>query len=175
MSTDSSTRTASAPAPRLRLPRWAARAPILLYRLGLGFLLGHRFLLLEHRGRRSGQVRRTVLEIIQLGDDVAVVMSGFGHRSDWLRNVAADPEVGVTIGRTRRRATARIADESEAVRRLAQFRSEHRHAFGEVCKLWSLDPAATTTPAELFERAPVVVFALGATLGEGDGASRTGH
>jgi hypothetical protein len=52
--------------PRPRgLVRIAVRLPILLYWLGLGWLLGHRFLLLTHRGRVSGQVRHTVLEVIR--------------------------------------------------------------------------------------------------------------
>ena len=38
--------------------------PIYLYRLDLGRLLGHRFLLLVHRGRKSGLLRETVLEVI---------------------------------------------------------------------------------------------------------------
>jgi hypothetical protein len=37
------------------------KLPLLLYRLGLGWIFGHRFLLLTHKGRRSGKVRQTVL------------------------------------------------------------------------------------------------------------------
>jgi len=40
--------------------RLAFRLPIYLYRLNLGWLLGHRFLMLVHRGRRSGLLRETV-------------------------------------------------------------------------------------------------------------------
>ena len=35
--------------------RWAFRTPRLLYDIGWGGLLGHRFLLLRHTGRRSGR------------------------------------------------------------------------------------------------------------------------
>ncbi|WP_190820398.1 PNPOx family protein [Saccharopolyspora pogona] len=45
-------------------PRWLARAPIPLYRRGLGWLLGIRIMMLEHRGRRSGQLRYAVLEVL---------------------------------------------------------------------------------------------------------------
>jgi hypothetical protein len=51
----------SRPAGALRL---AFRLPIYLYRLDLGWLLGHRFLLLVHQGRRSGLLRETVLEVL---------------------------------------------------------------------------------------------------------------
>jgi hypothetical protein len=66
----------AAPASRTRDPdlRWlrpkpvgalrlAFRLPIYLYRLDLGRLLGHRFLLLVHRGRESGLLRETALEV----------------------------------------------------------------------------------------------------------------
>ena len=46
--------------PRTRLRRALFRAPIWLYRLGLGGLLGGRFLLLTHTGRTSGRPRQVV-------------------------------------------------------------------------------------------------------------------
>ncbi len=45
--------------------RLAFRLPIYLYRLNLGWLLGHRGLLLIHRGRKSGLLRETVLEVVR--------------------------------------------------------------------------------------------------------------
>lgn len=41
-----------------RLPRW-------LFHLHLGWLLGNRFLLLSHTGRKSGLPRQSVLEVLQ--------------------------------------------------------------------------------------------------------------
>jgi hypothetical protein len=43
----------------------AFRLPIHLYRLDLGWLLGHRVLLLSHRGRKSGLIRATPLEVVR--------------------------------------------------------------------------------------------------------------
>lgn len=49
-------------------PTWALlvafRLPIYLYRLNLGWMLGHRFLCLVHEGRKSGRPRETCLEVI---------------------------------------------------------------------------------------------------------------
>ena len=44
--------------------RWLVRAPINLYRVGLGFLFGTRLLMLEHVGRRTGARRYVVLEVV---------------------------------------------------------------------------------------------------------------
>ncbi len=46
------------------LMRWLLRAPVWLYRLRLGGLLGDRFLMLTHIGRNSGQPHQSVLEVV---------------------------------------------------------------------------------------------------------------
>jgi deazaflavin-dependent oxidoreductase (nitroreductase family) len=103
------------------------RAPAALYRARCGWLLGHRFLLLIHRGRRSGRRHRTVLEIIAYRADgpECVVMSGFGPDAQWLRNIAADPAPEIVVGTTRFTAAWRRLDTPEAVAALAGY--EHRH------------------------------------------------
>ena len=58
--------------------RWLLRAPIALYRLGLGGLLGQRFLCLTHAGRVSGRLRTTVIEVLSRDKEQGVyyVVSG---------------------------------------------------------------------------------------------------
>ena len=64
-------------------------ASIYLYRWRCGWLLGRRFLMLIHIGRRSGMRRETVLEILAYRREgpEAIVMSAFGRKADWLRNI----------------------------------------------------------------------------------------
>ncbi len=83
------------------LARLAWRAPIWFYRLGLGGLMGGRFVLLNHIGRKSGQPRQAVLEVVTHNKDTGafVVASGFGEKSDWYQNVMAYPEVTIQVGR----------------------------------------------------------------------------
>ena len=50
---------------RLLKNRALVRAPIWLYRARLGFVMGHRMLLLEHIGRKSGARRYAVLEVVE--------------------------------------------------------------------------------------------------------------
>src|ERR1051326_6299178 len=68
-----------------RLLRGFLSAPGWLFRLGLGRLLGHRFLELTHRGRRSGRRYRTVLEVVRYDPRTqeSIVCSGWGTRADW--------------------------------------------------------------------------------------------
>ena len=85
------------------LPRWltrASRVANLIYDRHLGWLLGHRILRLTHVGRRSGRRYRTVLEVVgrdRCGSEFFVV-SGFGPRADWLRNLDAGGRATVTVG-----------------------------------------------------------------------------
>lgn len=77
------------------------RAPIHLYRLGLGWLLGSRFVLIEHIGRKSGLVRQAVVEVVDCDGDTVTVAAGFGTRSDWYRNLLAHPDATIQLGRRR--------------------------------------------------------------------------
>jgi len=81
------------------LKRLFFRAPLLLYRLGLGGLLGGRFLLLNHTGRKSGKPRQTVLEVVNYDKaaDTYYIASGFGKKSDWYLNILAHPEVNIQV------------------------------------------------------------------------------
>jgi deazaflavin-dependent oxidoreductase (nitroreductase family) len=82
------------------LKRFFFRAPLFLYRIGLGGLLGKRFLLLNHTGRKSGQPRQSVLEVVNY-DRVAntyFIASGFGKKSDWYLNILAQPAVSIQVG-----------------------------------------------------------------------------
>jgi deazaflavin-dependent oxidoreductase (nitroreductase family) len=85
---------------RAWLPRLVFRAPVLLYRLGLGGLFGHQFLLVRHAGRRTGQVRETVLKVLRYDPSTgeSIVASAWGTRTDWYRNVQAGGCLSVSTG-----------------------------------------------------------------------------
>ena len=89
-----------------------------MYRCEYDWLLGHRFLLLIHVGRRTGLTRQTVLEILEYRKEgpEAVVMSAFGPTADWLRNIETNPDPEVVIGSQPFFATHRVLDEADAVR-----------------------------------------------------------
>ena len=56
-----------------------------------------------------------------LADGVAYMLSGGGDRSDWVRNLQANPAVTIRIGEERRSALARViteTDEDALARRL---------------------------------------------------------
>ena len=63
--------------------RLLANAPRWFYRLGLGWLLGHRVVQITHRGRKSGLLRRTILEVLSYDPQTreVLVVSSAPHKS----------------------------------------------------------------------------------------------
>ena len=138
------------------------RLPIALYRLGLGALLGSRFLLLEHRGRRSGRTRHAALEVVRrdAGTGACIVASGFGEGSQWFRNLAAEPRCRVQVGRRRFVATARRLTRQEAERELASYASHHPRAARAVVRAigLDLDPSTPAGIAMFAREVPLLVL-----------------
>lgn len=99
--------------------RWFFRVPPALYqalhRIGRADGMRRRMLLLTTRGRRTGRPRTCGLNYAVLGDTV-YVMSGFG-RTDWIRNLEADPRVEVCLGQDRWSAQARVVTDPDERRR----------------------------------------------------------
>jgi len=76
---------------------------VAMFRLGLGPYVGGNpytgyIMVITTIGRRSGRPRRTPVNYA-LGDKEVYCLAGFGRRSDWCRNVVANPDVRVWIGR----------------------------------------------------------------------------
>ena len=114
----------SKPAGALRI---GFRLPLYLYRLDLGWLLGHRFLLLVHRGRKSGLPHQTVLEVALYDPAIrkSVVLSAWGEDADWYRNLQECRAIEIRTGRDSYEPLQRFLSAEEADAALAIY--EHRH------------------------------------------------
>lgn len=116
------------------------RLPVWLYRLRVGWLLGGRFLLLTHTGRKTGLPRHTVVEVVRHDrqSDAYFVVSAWGDRSDWLRNVRKTPQVQVAVGRRWFAGTATPLSPDETARELRTYMSRHRLAARMLPRLFAL-------------------------------------
>lgn len=134
---------------RLLRTRWLVRAPVWLFRMGLGFLFGKRMLLLEHHGRRTGRRRYAVLEVVDRpAPDTYVIVSGFGARSQWYRNVLADPQVRISVGlRRNAAAVAILLSPVQADETLARYADRHPQAWARLRT--TLEAALHTTDLQL--------------------------
>ncbi|WP_149361091.1 nitroreductase family deazaflavin-dependent oxidoreductase [Lolliginicoccus suaedae] len=102
----------SLPARPTGLRRLAFRLPILLYKLRLGFILGERFMLLRHMGRKSGQLHETVVEVVARdpAEGSWTVAAAFGPKTDWYRNLRKHPATTVQVGGREFRVMAAFPD-----------------------------------------------------------------
>src|SRR5689334_13043185 len=90
----------SARPPAFMLP--ILKLPLLLYRTGLGWLLGNRFMLLTHIGRSSGKVRQTVLAVLSFDPKTREIKAiSAWSASDWYKNILKLPALQVDTGFTR--------------------------------------------------------------------------
>lgn len=136
--------------------RWFARAPIGLYRVGLGWMMGRRFAMIEHVGRVSGLPRKTVLEVIDRDPSSLDVAAAWGPRSDWFRNIVAEPSATVSTGRRRSiPATASVLGVVAAAQVFERYATEHPRAAAALAKTLALD---FSEPTEMASVVPVVRF-----------------
>jgi len=140
--------------------RLLLRLPILLYRLKLGWLLGRRFLLLTHTGRKSGVVHSTVLEVLRFdrGSHRCIIASGWGTRSQWYKNVLNDPRIRYTVGLRERRGRAVQMSIERAEHQLREYADRHPSAIRKLTK-FIIGERFEGTPAQyhrLAARVPVL-------------------
>lgn len=103
------------------------RAPLLTYRLHLGWLFGGRFLRLTHTGRKSGLPRQAVLEVIDhdADADTYYVVSGFGRKSQWFKNMQVNPQVTIQVGPRVLEARADVLEDSASGQKLVDYARRH--------------------------------------------------
>jgi len=131
------------------------RAPILLYRAHLGWVLGTRFLMLTTTGRKTGRTRRTVLEVMKRADGPAGgnaatlwVVASRGRHTDWYANaVAAGP---TRVAWMNRSFTPRVRalDADERFELLADYQRRHPRAAAMLGKA-ALGEDFTPAPEDL--------------------------
>jgi deazaflavin-dependent oxidoreductase (nitroreductase family) len=112
--------------PPMKLMAWA------------GLLPGH--VLIETRGRRTGKRRRNVVGM-HLEGTTGWVVAEHGRHAGYVRNLAADPDVRVRIGRSWRPARAHVVDDDDPQTRLDTF-GRHSHA-AAVRRFWSSPRSAS--------------------------------
>ncbi|MGC9540727.1 nitroreductase family deazaflavin-dependent oxidoreductase [Streptomyces sp. UG1] len=125
------------PQPPTGWRRLAFRLPIRLYHAGLGPLLGKRFLLLHHTGRKSGRERQGVLEVVSYDRDTDTwtVASGFGPKSDWYQNLRHRPQAVIQFGRRRFSVTAHFLSPEEGADVMADYARRHPRAARRLASL----------------------------------------
>ncbi|RPI20988.1 MAG: nitroreductase family deazaflavin-dependent oxidoreductase [Chloroflexota bacterium] len=127
-------------APAFLLPIF--KLPLVLYRLRLGWLLGHYFLQITHIGRRSGKVRRTILAVLSFdGQTREITAVSAWNASEWYKNIQAAPALEVETGTTRYAPVQRDLSPEEIAQLFVTYRRQHPIFIRMVCRIpgWKWD------------------------------------
>ena len=113
------------------------------YRARLGWLLGHRFVYIAHRGRRSGVRREVVVEVVRYlpaSAEIAVV-AAWGDHPDWYLNLKAGPAIEVRIcTQVWRQPSHRFLGAADTARLLHSYERAHPWVWKRVAPILGLPP-----------------------------------
>jgi deazaflavin-dependent oxidoreductase (nitroreductase family) len=117
------------------------RSPIWIYRLGLGRIMGSRLLLLNHTGRKSGQPRQNVLEVVDHNRETGsyFVASGFGKNSDWYLNIKQQPDAVIQVGSKKIPVTAVPLSPDASGQAMVTYAHRHPKAAKQLMRLTGLE------------------------------------
>ena len=142
--------------------RLGLRLPIILYRLRLGWLLGDRFLMLTHTGRKSGLARQTIIEVVKHDKETNTyyVASGWGEKSDWYQNIRKTPQVTVQVRGRKFQTTAEFIPVEKAIDIVNDYAREHPIAFNELSGLFLGErmKKGSDAPERVAKKMPMVAF-----------------
>lgn len=105
--------------------RLGFRLPIWLYRGHLGRLAGSRFVLIHHIGRVTGEQHEVVVEVVEHDERSWTVVSGFGPKAQWYRNLRHTPDVTIQVGSRRHAVHAVFLDEEAGGELMARYAPKH--------------------------------------------------
>ena len=121
--------------------RLLANAPRWFYRLGLGWVLGKRVVQITHRGRKSGLLRRTILEVLSYDSQTheVLIVSGWEGKTDWYRNIQQEPALEVRIGRVHYRPVQEFLSPQETAQLILTLFRQHPREVRFVGPLLGID------------------------------------
>jgi deazaflavin-dependent oxidoreductase (nitroreductase family) len=102
-----------------------------------GLAPGRRFLMLTHIGRKSGNLRQAVLEVVHhdTKTDVYFIAAGWRGKADWFKNIQANPVVQIMAGTRTFQATAVVTQLAEASATFFTYASRYPLAFRELSRI----------------------------------------
>lgn len=123
-------------------------------------MMGGRFLLLTHIGRKSGLKRQTVIEVVSHDETTGVtfVAAAWRDQSDWYRNIQQNPIVDVHVRNRSFQARAEKVSPQEAESQLWDYARKHPTAFRELVMIMLGErlPPNKETCRKVAESVPVI-------------------
>jgi deazaflavin-dependent oxidoreductase (nitroreductase family) len=104
---------------------WAInRIPTWIFKLRMGRVLGSRFAMITHRGRKSGAHHTVITETAEgsIEEGRLVYIVAYGTRAQWYKNLKASPAVSIEIaGKTYHQPRHEFLDKTATERAIACY------------------------------------------------------
>lgn len=139
----------------------AMRAPRPLYRRGWGWIAGRTFVLIAHRGRRTGARRETVVMALTYDRQTreVIVCSAWGAGTAWIRNLRAHPALQIQVGRDSYAPEHRFLSVAESVAAVREFERSHPWRLRLIAAVMGWGDLTSEAAVTAFVRArPFVAF-----------------
>ncbi|MBK6044242.1 nitroreductase/quinone reductase family protein [Streptomyces sp. MBT55] len=104
--------------------RRLARLCVVLFRMGLGPVLGRRLLLLHHTARTDGRLRHTALEVTAYDAERGSWILASPANAPWFLDLLAVPLTTVQVGNRHYAVTAHFPEADEAAEIMARHLSD---------------------------------------------------
>ena len=139
--------------------RLMLKAPIYVYRAHLGIVFGDRFVMIEHRGRKSGSRHFTVVEVARHLPREWVCTSGTGPNADWYRNLQAGGLEALWVRSRRYRASVRFLEATEAASVMGAYEHAHPKTAAKLYSMMGVSYDGTDEGrVEMMTNIPMVAF-----------------
>lgn len=116
--------------------------------------------MLCHTGRKTGETRRTILEVVVNDPDAVYVAAGWGEEAQWLRNVRADPNVVFYLGSKKRPTRAEAVTPDDALDVLSRYATAHPKALDGLARFMLDEPGKTSADQATSMAASVPIIRL---------------
>jgi deazaflavin-dependent oxidoreductase (nitroreductase family) len=137
--------------------RLIKKPPQLAYALGMGPLIGRLILLLTTTGRVTGLPRVTPLQYEQV-EGVFYVGAARGLKSDWVKNILADPQVKIQVKQRRLSGRAEVVADPDRIADFLELRlRNHPRMIGAMLKTDGLPAKPTRAQLEEYSAQAVLV------------------
>ena len=117
--------------------------------------------MLTHRGRKTRRIRHTVLEVIRHDQATAesIVVSAYGERADWYRNIQASPALEIQTGVDRYTPAQRFLTPNEVYAEWADYERRYPLAARNLPKLIGFQYDGSESGRRVFAAStPMVAF-----------------
>jgi deazaflavin-dependent oxidoreductase (nitroreductase family) len=138
------------------------KAPCYVFRVRLGFVFFYRLVMIEHRGRTSHTLHRTVIEVAAHRRNEWVCASGTGPTADWYLNIREGGLEAIWVGSRKHRASARFLSDAEAADVMAGYEKAHPRTAAKLYAVMGVSYDGTDAGrVEMMARVPMVAFSPG--------------